>query len=74
MVRMVVCRVILLIDTACLLIPNIGYGNCVGYVGNRNTYQRDYNKSILHSNLFLNVPMVGAKARHLNMFNLFCIL
>jgi hypothetical protein len=36
-VRMVVCRVILLTETACLLLPNIGYGNRFGYVGHRNT-------------------------------------
>jgi hypothetical protein len=31
-------------------------------------------KSNLHSNLFLNMQIVGAKAKHLKMFNLFCIL
>jgi len=34
---MAVCRVILLTETACLLIPNIGYGNHFGCVGHRNT-------------------------------------
>ena len=73
MVRMVVCRVILLTKTACLLLPNIGYENRLGMLDIA-IRSNEIIKNNLYSNLFLNVQIVGAKVKYLKRFNLFCIL